>query len=46
MSKKATRTLRQAVSAGLRGRVLAGLPIAPLGLAGSPFMSQQAGALE
>ena len=41
MSKKATRTLSQAVSAGLRGRVLAGLPIAPLVLAGSPVMAQQ-----
>ena len=46
MSTKAIRTLRQAVSAGLRGRVLAGLPIAPLVLAGSPVMAQQAGALE
>ncbi len=46
MSTKATRTLRQAVAAQLRGGVLAGLPIVPLALAGSPAMAQQAGALE
>lgn len=43
MQKNVTRTLRQFVAAQIRGRTLAGLPLAPLMLAGAPAaLAQQA----
>ena len=41
MNKNETRSLRHAVAAQLRGRVLAGLPLAPLLLAGTPVVLAQ-----
>ena len=47
MNAHSTRKLRQAVAAQLRGRMLAGLPIAPLLVAGIPVAhAQQEAALE
>jgi len=47
MNAHSTRALRQAVAAQLRGRMLAGLPIAPLLVAGVPVAhAQQEAALE
>jgi iron complex outermembrane recepter protein len=41
MNKNETRSLRHAVATQLRGRVLAGLPLAPLLLAGTPVATAQ-----